>query len=103
MRDLPRNVYRTASGRFAARYTDFGVGIYIASFDTAEEAAQAVLEREATANRLRRRSGSIYEMRQNYFLARGPSPERPYIGCFRNRWAAERALANLCNREKRRN
>jgi len=94
-RELPRNVWRTASGKFAARYTDFGVSVYIASFSTVEEAVRAILERETTANRLRRRGGSVHEMRPNYFMVRGPSPKRRCIGFYRNRREAERALAGL--------
>ena len=94
-RVLPRNIYRTMSGKYAARYSDFGIRIYIASFDTVEEASRAIRERETTARLLRRRGGSVYEMKPNYFLVRGPSPGRRSLGCYRNRREAEQALAEL--------
>ena len=94
-RGLPRNVYRTSSGKYAARYTDFGVGVYIATFDTVEKAVRAIRERETTATQLRRRGGSVHEMRPDYFVVRGPSPKRRCLGCFRNRREAERTLAGL--------
>jgi hypothetical protein len=89
---LPKGAYRTQSGKYAARYYERGLSIYIGSFATIDEAAEAAAEAQRGALKMREGIGSVHRNRPGYFFALGPGPERKYLGHFSSRWAARMAL-----------